>query len=311
MAEGKDTPPARLRAWLELLRLPNLLTVPGDPLMGYLAGGGRLDDPLLPWLAGAVLLLYALGLVDNDLCDVATDRVERPGRPLPSGRVGLGAARLARLGAALGGLALAARAGSAPLGGALVLLILILAYNRFKRYPPLGPALVALCRVMAVGIGLMASPLNVVNPLLLSVVPMVWFFHVLGLGLAAAGEAQAGRVRGRGVILATPLAWLGFAFLSTSLDRHLVGWAPGLVLGHAAAALAALVGLHAWLILRGQPAPAQVQRTVGGLIAAMVFLQASGCALLGAPHSGMHAAALVLLLLWLPIRRLGRRFAGS
>ncbi len=174
-----------------------------------------------------------------------------------------------------------------------------------------GPALVALCRVMAVGIGLTASPLAVVNPLLLSVVPMVWFFYILGVGLAAAGEARQGRVRGRGAILMTPLVWLAFAVLSTSLEWRLGGLAPGLMLGYAAAGLAALVGLHAWLVLRGQPAPAKVQTTIGGLIAGMVFLQASGCTLLGAPHSGMHAAATVLLLLWLPIRQLGRRFAGS
>ena len=77
--------PSLLRVWLQLLRAPNLFTVAGDPLAGYLlAWGGTLQfRTLLPILAS--LCFYMAGLLHNDLADLAEDRKERPNRPLPSG----------------------------------------------------------------------------------------------------------------------------------------------------------------------------------------------------------------------------------
>ena len=53
MSPGNQTPAVgRLRAWLEILRVPNLPTVPGDPLAGVLlaaaAAGGA-----VPWGAAS------------------------------------------------------------------------------------------------------------------------------------------------------------------------------------------------------------------------------------------------------------------
>ena len=66
-------PPGRssLTAWLQLLRVGNLLTVPGDPIAGFLlaqAWGLRASRPGLR-IAMAVsvsVLLYAAGLLWND-----------------------------------------------------------------------------------------------------------------------------------------------------------------------------------------------------------------------------------------------------
>ena len=84
------------KAWLALLRPPNLPTLPGDPLAGWcLAGGG--DWPGVIAAAVAVLLLYMAGLILNDVADIEIDRRERPDRPLPSGRVTRAAALRASL----------------------------------------------------------------------------------------------------------------------------------------------------------------------------------------------------------------------
>ncbi|MCP8713015.1 UbiA family prenyltransferase, partial [Streptomyces sp. AC04842] len=81
----KPSTPNRAAAWAELLRLPALFTVPGDTLAGVAAAGGRPDPrALLP--IGSSLCLYAAGMVLNDWADRAEDAVERPHRPLPSGR---------------------------------------------------------------------------------------------------------------------------------------------------------------------------------------------------------------------------------
>ncbi|MFM8413477.1 MAG: UbiA family prenyltransferase, partial [Planctomycetota bacterium] len=78
-------------AWLRLLRIPNLATAAADPLAGYLvvAQALALDwPPPACWLAvGAVVAMYAAGMVLNDVCDAELDRRERPERPLPSGAI--------------------------------------------------------------------------------------------------------------------------------------------------------------------------------------------------------------------------------
>ena len=55
-------------------------------LAGYaVVGRGRPDA--LPWLLAASAGLYAGGVVLNDYFDREVDAVERPERPIPSGRV--------------------------------------------------------------------------------------------------------------------------------------------------------------------------------------------------------------------------------
>ena len=84
--------PSKLRAWLQLFRVPNLFTVPGDPLAGFLiATGGHLDTRALCAVL-ASLAIYAAGLAMNDLADFAEDKSERPKRPLPSGAIPRGTA---------------------------------------------------------------------------------------------------------------------------------------------------------------------------------------------------------------------------
>ena len=77
-----------LQAWLELCRLPNVFTALADPLAGaLLAGASWKNGPGLVLLMLASGCLYTGGIVLNDWHDIEKDRVERPDRPLPSGRV--------------------------------------------------------------------------------------------------------------------------------------------------------------------------------------------------------------------------------
>ncbi|WP_305883795.1 SCO3242 family prenyltransferase [Actinoallomurus soli] len=80
-----------LRDAAELVRLPAACTVPGDVLAGAAATGfphGRRTA----WLPVASVFLYCGGMALNDWADRAIDAVERPERPVPSGRIGPGRA---------------------------------------------------------------------------------------------------------------------------------------------------------------------------------------------------------------------------
>jgi len=74
-----------LKTWFSFLRLPNVFTAPGDALAGYFLSGA--SQACWGHLAGVFLfpmLVYAFGIVTNDLFDMERDRRERPDRPLPS-----------------------------------------------------------------------------------------------------------------------------------------------------------------------------------------------------------------------------------
>ena len=82
----------RIMPWLQLLRLPNLFTAPGDSLAGYfLAMTFKGDVSINVWiivlLTAISVFTYAFGVVMNDVMDYQEDCRNRPERPLPSGKI--------------------------------------------------------------------------------------------------------------------------------------------------------------------------------------------------------------------------------
>jgi 4-hydroxybenzoate polyprenyltransferase len=98
------------RDWAELLRVSALFTVPGDALAGAAASGVR-PGARTALVTGASLCLYEAGMALNDWADRAEDAVERPHRPLPSGRIAPAQALAAAAGLTVAGLGLALAAG--------------------------------------------------------------------------------------------------------------------------------------------------------------------------------------------------------
>jgi 4-hydroxybenzoate polyprenyltransferase len=136
----------------ELVRAPAALSVPGDVVAGAAAAGAPLRHT--PGLAGASVLLYWAGMAANDWADRALDAVERPERPIPSGRV----APVEALGIAAGltaaGLAVAAAAGGRrAFAVAVPLAATVWAYDLRAKNTPAGPAVMASCRALDVLLG--------------------------------------------------------------------------------------------------------------------------------------------------------------
>jgi len=79
--------------YLELFRISNVFTIPPDIIVGFLAVSINFSSstgyniPDLVTLIFSSILLYLGGLVSNDLFDIKVDRLERPTRPLPSGKI--------------------------------------------------------------------------------------------------------------------------------------------------------------------------------------------------------------------------------
>ncbi len=157
-APAPDRPPtrARLRAWAELLRVSALFTVPGDALAGA-AAAGRRPGRGTALAVGASLCLYEAGMALNDWADREEDAVDRPHRPIPSGRVAPGAALAAAGALTAGGLALAARAGRPALAVASGLAATVWAYDLRLKHTKFGPAAMASARALDLMLGATAS----------------------------------------------------------------------------------------------------------------------------------------------------------
>ncbi|MFJ9012738.1 SCO3242 family prenyltransferase [Streptomyces canus] len=147
---------ARARAWAELLRLPALFTVPGDALAGAAAVSAHPTARTLLAIASS-LCLYEAGMALNDWADRDVDAVERPHRPLPSGRIRPAAALGAACALTGAGLSLAACAGRPALTVAVPLAATVWAYDLALKNTPAGPLAMATARGLDLLLGAAAT----------------------------------------------------------------------------------------------------------------------------------------------------------
>ncbi|MEV4823126.1 SCO3242 family prenyltransferase [Micromonospora sp. NPDC049274] len=146
----------------ELVRAPAALSVPGDVVAGAAAAGAL--SPRTPALAGASVLLYWAGMAANDWADRRLDAVERPERPIPSGRVTPAAALGLAAGLTAAGVGLAAAVGGRRAAAlAVPLAATIWGYDLLAKNTAAGPAVMAACRGLDVLLG--ASGGNLVRAL--------------------------------------------------------------------------------------------------------------------------------------------------
>ncbi|MCH6163487.1 SCO3242 family prenyltransferase [Streptomyces marispadix] len=143
-------------AWARLLRVSALFTVPGDALAGAAASGHR-PNRGTALAAGSSLCLYEAGMALNDYADRHIDAVERPSRPLPSGRITPGSALAASAALTASGLGLAAVAGRGALLTASALAATVWAYDLGLKHTALGPATMAAARGLDLVLGAVAS----------------------------------------------------------------------------------------------------------------------------------------------------------
>jgi 4-hydroxybenzoate polyprenyltransferase len=142
-----------LRALAVLVRAPAALTVLGDTVAGAAAAGQRLRGRRL-LLPVASTCLYWAGMALNDYADRELDAVERPERPLPSGRVRPAQALAVAAGLTGAGVALAGAAGGRrAVRVALPLAATVWAYDLWLKRGPLGPLAMGACRGLDVLLG--------------------------------------------------------------------------------------------------------------------------------------------------------------
>ncbi len=156
----------KLKGYLQLCRPANLPTAAADVLAG-LAIAGISTSQTAFWdfnlhfsidailLVLASVLLYAGGVVMNDVFDLAIDVVERPERPIPSGVVPLKHARFFGLLLLFLGIIAAFVVSNHTGIIALILTLAILSYDKYaKHHSFFGPLNMGVCRGLNVLLGI-------------------------------------------------------------------------------------------------------------------------------------------------------------
>ncbi|MBE3009917.1 UbiA family prenyltransferase [Microbispora sp. NEAU-D428] len=253
-----------MRAWLELVRAPAALSVPGDTLAGAAAAGRSAR----PGLAAASVLLYWAGMALNDWSDRKIDAKERPERPIPSGRISPGGAL--GLAAALTGAGVATAAvfgGRRGLALAGLLAGAAWAYDLRLKHTAAGPAAMAACRVLDVLLG--------AGPHTRAAAPMA-----LAVGAHTYGITLLGRAEVDGATPATVTQALAATGVSAALAA--VACRSGETTGRlgAAAMIAGYLATagRAQAALRADPDPEQVRQAVRMSILGLIPLQAAAVA---------------------------------
>lgn len=306
------------RAWAELLRVSALFTVPGDALAGA-AAVGRRPNRSTALAVGASLCLYEAGMALNDWADREEDAVDRPHRPIPSGRITPRAALTSAGALTAAGLALAARAGRPALTVATGLAATVWAYDLRLKHTPAGPAAMAAARgldlllgatatVTAPGTATATAPASPTRSAVPAALPAAALLtaHTYAVTAVSRHEAQGGSTTAPLAAL-TAVAALGGAVVR---DRPGQGKGAGATKrageGRRAAAPArllvtALTGAYVRTAGRPlahaalNPSPPLTQRAVGGGIRAMIPLQAALAARAGAPGTALAVMGLVPL----------------
>ena len=270
-----------MRGYLELLRPPNVVTAIADVLAGY-AVAGRAQPQALPWLIAASVCLYAGGVVLNDFFDRHADAIERPERPIPSGRVSSARAATIGGGLLLAGTLAAVGASRVSAGVAAAVASFVLLYDaRAKRHAIAGPVCMGVCRGLnlLLGVSADAAALHAQWPIAsLSVV------YIAAVTTVSRGEVHGGRAAvATFALISLGLVLAGLTIVALGSEN---GRFAALVL---IAVLAYRVVPPYWYV-RKDPQPAVIRRAVKAGVLSLVLLDSA----IGAAYAGPVYAAIIL-----------------
>lgn len=185
------------------MRPANIVTAMADILLGYAASGAVLHFPNIKsiqaelihpdhlfWLIISTIGLYGGGVVFNDVFDAKLDALERPERPIPSGKASLAGAII--VGLILLGLGIFSAFTVSILSGIIAIAVAILAllYDYLgKHHSVLGPVNMGACRGGNLLLGVSAVPAMVYELWFLALIPIV---YIAAITMISRGEVHGG-----------------------------------------------------------------------------------------------------------------------
>jgi UbiA prenyltransferase family len=238
-----------IKPYLQLTRPANIVTAIADILAGMAIAQFSFGNSLAYWLLLSTVGLYGGGVVLNDVFDAKLDAIERPERPIPSGKVSL------RSAAWLGILLLLSGTISAGLFSflsaeiALSVALLAVIYDRFAKHSAIfGPLTMGLCRGGNLLLGMSAVSTSIPQWGWVALVPIA---YIGAITLISQDEVHGGKRRSLYIA----------ASLYTTV--HAIQFLVAVEQGNGSFALLLII-LHAWLV--GRPLWDAIQNPIGSNI---------------------------------------------
>lgn len=194
---------ARTLAYLQLMRPANIVTALADILAGFAVSGAvvQIIDVgngwfYIPEINKLLLLListaglYGGGVVLNDFFDAELDKIERPERPIPSGRASkTGAFILAvvLLSVGIQAASFASFAGAFIATAIAVLAVIYDAWGKHQKF--LGMLNMGLCRAGNLLLGMSIVPASITELWFVSLIPVL---YIAAVTMVSRGEVHGG-----------------------------------------------------------------------------------------------------------------------
>ncbi|MGX1639195.1 UbiA-like protein EboC [Sphingobacterium sp. NPDC055431] len=175
-----------LKPWIQIIRPSNVLTAISDVLAGVALACLFLQQDLpqvnpLIWITISSMCLYTGGIVFNDVFDAALDKVERPERPIPSGRIKKSAASILGTLAFAIGCFLAFQVNMAAFYISLAIVLMCLLYNgQAKHHFLAGPIVMGGCRGLNLLLGMAVLP-DSLSYWYIAIIPIIYIASVTNI----------------------------------------------------------------------------------------------------------------------------------
>jgi 4-hydroxybenzoate polyprenyltransferase len=253
-----------------LVRVENCMAASVATILGgYLGHAPRWWTIRMAVAAGSMFALIGAANVLNDITDISVDRLNKPWRPLPAGRVRMQTAKALFAGLSVAALGLAGSLGSPVLVAAAAMLALSVAYNRILKSTVLvGNAVVALVAAASIPYGALVTKRS--SAQVGAAALLVFLFVLAGEVLKTLADRSADAQGGlRTVATQAParvVIGLHRAVASIFAVSSIVPWLAGIAsLTYLIVIVVGAVVPTLWVIalLRGSPADSSVRLALG------------------------------------------------
>jgi len=241
-----------------LARISNLPTVWSNCIAGWLLAGGGDVGKILNLCFG-VSCLYIGGMFMNDACDVGFDRIYRPERPIPSGKIKERTVWLLSFALLTLGVVSISHISKGTAFVSELLLGVIILYNTVHKHISFSPVIIAICRLLLYPLGATVAIGFIDGYVLWSGIALA--LYVIGFSYIAKYENIAGYFLHSSIILI--FAPIGLALIVN--DE-----------GYRVRCLIVAIGVIIYLIMSirhlSTQKPADIQKSVSMLIAGIILI---------------------------------------
>jgi 4-hydroxybenzoate polyprenyltransferase len=282
--------------YLRMMRPANVVTSVADVLAGAAIAGVfsaaifQDHSQAIITLCFSTACLYGGGIVFNDVFDADLDKIERPERAIPSGRVSLLQASVFGSILLLAGVISAGLVSSVSASLAVGISLFALLYNKISKHHPFwGPLNMGLCRGLNLLLGMSILTAALPQWYFLAIVPIVYIFSIT---MISRGEVHGGGRKNLYIAAILYSIVTGFILYFSYLNNKLL--------------LSAIILIpFLWMIFKPLIKAIQdpIGKNIGGAVKAgvisLILMDAAWAATFSTIYAALIIACLLPLSIWL------------